>query len=844
MEKTGGGYETCRPRHSVLQSAARATMVAGVLAVAGTAATGCLTRKVDGSDPTTKVTFNSVVQQTGVDKIDMLFAIDNSRSMGDKEAYLAEAIPDLIARLVTPYCVNLDGSVIPGVLADPTTGKCANGQPEFPPVHDMHIGIVSSSLGERGGSGECQEQQVTLGSAVVDAHMNDKGWLINRTGVRGDGTGVPDAGTFNLLAWFPTKAQANQGKTVSPANAKPIEVAGDLKGAPGLEPDLSSLVTGVSSYGCGIESQLESWYRFLIQPDPYANIITPNNRATWDGVDTTILKQRKDFLRPDSLVAIINLTDENDSEIDVRVAGQTGHAFLTKTNALPRETEECDEGNTNVNGKMTGLTNPSCTSCALIDSTRAANDRNCKQGRYQAPTTPVTDWALDPNLVHVHMKAKYGFDPQFPISRYVNGLTQKNVPNRDGEYPPGAYTYVGNNNCTNPLFAETLPDGSDTNPDTLCHPKIGTARSANQLFYAIIGGVPHQLLPTPGTSGAIDWEKILGRDPENFDYTGIDSHMIESKDPRPGLPAPSTATSTNLIGSDEIHGREWKTLAAGGGADGTDNGHVLPIDLQYACTFDLPPSKQRDCTLPENAPSCDCPTDPNKYSLTPDEVPPLCAFPAGSTKAPTQQVKAKAYPTIRELLLAKKLNDQGIVSSICPIEVNDTNSPVYGYRPAVNSIVDRLKSALAGKCLPQPLEVAADGTVPCLILELLPDGDQGTACNVPGLSQPDAATLSRYRQQPRDKGVKDGDPDLARPLCVVNELTGKQLDNKGSCESSADPGWCYETRDASSDKRCAQSIKFSQSGTPKTGTVISLQCIETAPGTGKDAGGAAVGDGG
>jgi hypothetical protein len=31
-----------------------------------------------------------------------------------------------------------------------------------------------------------------------------------------------------------------------------------------LETDFAELVGGVGVFGCGIESQLESWYRFLI----------------------------------------------------------------------------------------------------------------------------------------------------------------------------------------------------------------------------------------------------------------------------------------------------------------------------------------------------------------------------------------------------------------------------------------------------------------------------------------------------------------------------------------------------------------------------------------------------
>ena len=51
---------------------------------AGVVATGCLTRPVVSESPTTKTSFAAQVKQQSIDKVDLLFAIDNSASMGDK----------------------------------------------------------------------------------------------------------------------------------------------------------------------------------------------------------------------------------------------------------------------------------------------------------------------------------------------------------------------------------------------------------------------------------------------------------------------------------------------------------------------------------------------------------------------------------------------------------------------------------------------------------------------------------------------------------------------------------------------------------------------------------------
>ncbi len=61
------------------------------------------------------------------------------------------------------------------------------------------------------------------------------------------------------------------------------------------------------------------------------------------------------------------------------------------------------------------------------------------------------------------------------------------------------------------------------------------------------------------------------------------------------------------------------------------------------------------------------------------------------------QTGVAAYPTIRELLLAKLMGTQGVVSSICPQHGADNaagDDPLYGYRPAMTAIIDRVKAGI------------------------------------------------------------------------------------------------------------------------------------------------------
>lgn len=325
------------------------------------------------------------------------------------------------------------------------------------------------------------------------------------------------------------------------------------------------------------------------------------------------------------------------------------------------------------------------------------------------------DWGYDLNLRHVHQKQKYGVSVQFPIQRYVLGLTSPKVPDRNGEYPAGASSYQGltNLDCTNPLFAAALPapppgvDPSKWQPtaDELCNLPQGN-RSAGLVFYSHIGGVPHQLLQEnpadpssrqKATLSDADWTLILGKDPLNYDYTGIDPHMVESYQPRDGVVVPTggfvVAPSSAAEGTDPISGRDWVT-------DSTAPMHTgLLVDREYACIFKLTTPRHCDNAATTADPTlqdaCDC-QPPGTGSFTHDQVPAVC-----NDATPTQQDYAKAYPTFRELLLAKLLGEvpganEGVISSLCPIHTveGEAGDPLYGYRPAMSAIVDRLKRSL------------------------------------------------------------------------------------------------------------------------------------------------------
>ena len=83
------------------------------------------------------------------DKIDLLFMIDNSRSMADKQEILRDAVPVLLERLINPA---LRQPRHRQQLSNPRSAAQCPGplEREFKPIDDIHIGIVTSSLGGHG----------------------------------------------------------------------------------------------------------------------------------------------------------------------------------------------------------------------------------------------------------------------------------------------------------------------------------------------------------------------------------------------------------------------------------------------------------------------------------------------------------------------------------------------------------------------------------------------------------------------------------------------------------------------------------------------------------------------
>lgn len=573
---------------------------------------------------------------TKTSKVDLLFAIDNSLSMGDKQRILAQTVPDLIGRMATPDCIASDGSRVPSEVG----GTCPNGgMLEFVPVTDIHIAVISSSLGAAGSSEICAE-----GGTNYNPTQEDMARLLTRSA---DGQ-VPTFQSLGFLAWDPDNDYGGES---------------DL-GA--LTTNFANLVTGVGEQGCGFEAQLESVYRFLMDPKPYLTLepdspddADPPYVAVPTGVDQTILDQRKAFLRPDSLLAIFTITDENDCSVAVTQPGANsfvGTQFHVALESKPlwRASSQC-----NIDPN-----DPCCVSCG----------ENVPSGCEVDCSDPVYSRAEDNiNLRCFNQKKRFGVDMLYPVERYVQGVESQRLPNPDNPMDPEG--------VINPIY-----------DDLTCDPGSAECkgpRDRRLIFWVGIVGVPWQDVavdPNDFSQGLLAaeefeaqgrWALMLG-DPAQGTLPS-DPFMIESSIPRSGshpltgdaVEPPSSAGAANAI-----NGHEYNT------GDG---------DLQYACIFALP--EPRDCSTESNG-ACDC-VDGQVTTLQ-EASNPLCQE-AGSTAVDNLQRFAKAYPSTRILQVLKGLSQGAVVSSICPANLSDPTSPDYGYRPVIPPLMDKVKEIIVPK---------------------------------------------------------------------------------------------------------------------------------------------------
>lgn len=737
---------------------ARFASAAASILVSGGLLGACLDRPAGAEPPVTTNQFVDEISQTRVSKLDLLFMIDNSASMSDKQAILRLAVPDLVGRLVNPVCVDAAGNRG----ETPAPGEpCPSGQSrEFNAIEDINVAIVSSSLGDAGADDYCAK-------AGAPNHVPDRADLAHLMGSlpRGRGAGANSQG---FLEW-------RAGETDPEAFSE----------------SFARLVASVGEDGCGWEASLESWYRFLVDPFPYRELVRvrcPNSDSETLGCvqpasdeqgrvlrDETLLEQRRAFLRPDSLVAVIMLSDENDCSLQVG-----GSSWLVADTARPmyRGSSACDaDPNAKCCYRCGGSVPDGCAADAICDA-------NPAQDALQNRLSSAEDGR---NLRCFEQRRRFGIDLLYPTARYVNALTQRELCWNALDLSVAGCAAA--DRVPNPLFAEgrdpslvflggivgvpwqSIASDVDANERALSDPATQLRFKSSQQLNA--DGTWAQILGSPGTS----WQPPSAGRPEQAAVARVlpeNPLMIESQFPRP-----------EVANGNPVNGRDYDTR------QGSPMG--APNDLQYACIFPLP--APRVCGAGDTSADCDCPSGAFDR--------PLCEQRPGEGNAGTTQYWSKAYPGLRQLQVLRDFGANSIVASICARNVDVEARPDFGYRPAVDAIVDRLKERLGDRCLPRGLLTEADGSVPCTLVETVPRPDEPCACDERiARVRPNARVEALVREElARENGQPCGadDPSCARAcLCEVlqvqdanpNPTEALRICREDENASQVE-GWCY-----------------------------------------------------
>ncbi len=752
----------------------RVTCAAVLVGVTSLLSGSCLNRPVVSTEPETSNIFVDLTTNRTVDKIDLLFMIDNSGSMSDKQEILRLAVPQLLGRLLDPWCADGQGNSVAS-----NAGSCPAGYAlEFQPVDDIHIGVISSSLGSPG-TDACSSARVAQG--------DDGSHLLGLTRTRPDGTPLHTYQGLGFLAWDPHGKKQAQG--LPPGESDPAALIRDFQ----------ELVVATGESGCGYEASLESWYRFLVDPDPPASWQVEGDVARPVGTDTELLEERRQFLRPDSLLAIIMLSDENDCSLNFEGDGW----FLAHNEGpngrwfMPRGTSVCE---TNPRDPCCRPCNPEPdgppAGCSSIET-----DPVCSQAmRHDADSDP-------PNLRCFEQKRRFGVERLYPVERYVRALRSPTVTGRDGiEHP-------------NPLFTD-LKTGAIA------------SRTSDLVFLAGIVGVPWQDIATPGSLGAGAEHKLDYLDSQALQQAGVwsqilgdsagqvppgDPLMRESVMPRQGTTpggVPLAPPNAGLL-ANPINGHEYDPKPAD--------------DLQYACIFPLA------TPVPCAKASCEC----SKSSETLD---PLCQQNDGSYS--DVQRYAKAYPGLRQLAVLQGAGDSGIVASICPkleppTDASAAADPNVGYNPAVAAIVDSIGTKLGGKCVPRQL-TPDDETrrVPCAMVEALPRDASGQCepcSSIRGRQAPNLRVARAVRGQLDDVGRCRDASCEEYCLCEIQQAEGADLTACQTDPSASTPGYCYIDAEAKvgdpalvQDCPNQRGLRFVGDETPRNGAQTFIACVGAA----------------
>jgi hypothetical protein len=213
---------------------------------------GCPGEELAPIEPCTVAAVEEDVTAQGVDEVDLLFMIDNSGSMAEEQALLAEQLPKLAQALAS------------GVL-DLGNGKVRM----FTPVRSLHLGVISSDMGVNGVQGikSCLER------------FGDDGKLL---------VGAAQSCALTTL-------EDGNHLTFTRGTTDPTVLGNEF-----------ACITGLGTSGCGLEQQLEAMLKAVAPASETS--FGAGSGGHGDGFNAR-------FLREKSVLALIAVTDEEDCSI-------------------------------------------------------------------------------------------------------------------------------------------------------------------------------------------------------------------------------------------------------------------------------------------------------------------------------------------------------------------------------------------------------------------------------------------------------------------------------------------------------------------------------------------------
>jgi hypothetical protein len=246
--------------------------VAGVLATAGALLGGCIERPVVGIPPQTQGTFAVRLNDDTAAQVDLLLVVDNSNSMAANQANIAAQFRHLLDGLTRP----------------PDTDN--DGRPDYPPVSDLHVAVVSTDLGTAGvNTDACPEPDgddavfnpIEFGAALGHHHPWDSPPENPPSGY----VTAPPPPNFRPADCDHTGYFGDRSFITFRAGDDPERFTHDFQCSAALYVN-----------GCGFEQPLEAAYRAL----------TDHSRPG---------RPPPGFLRDGAVLAIVVLTDEEDGSV-------------------------------------------------------------------------------------------------------------------------------------------------------------------------------------------------------------------------------------------------------------------------------------------------------------------------------------------------------------------------------------------------------------------------------------------------------------------------------------------------------------------------------------------------